>query len=305
MKKINFENLPSTNTPISAGNLNQMQSNIEESAVIVSPTEPTTSEKVWIQKGKNMVKEWQKGSFYSIDTHTFKENNQFAKTGYIKVQPNVDYIFSHSLGNHNGYIACFDENYNFLKVINDQAITTSFKITNANVKYIVVNMWHETDIANESDVQLEQGTIATSYEAYIEPKIHVKNDNGVYEEFISKEDTLERYSTNEQKIGTWHNGNDIYRKTLLIDVSNFNAEQEYVIRYSDYGINGNIVVNNYKGLCGRADNRWQVLPCTLEDWHIDIFDFLDEQFTLKISQNQKNLGVTIMTLVLEYEYRNW
>lgn len=31
MKKINFEGLPSTNTPISPDNLNQMQSNIEES----------------------------------------------------------------------------------------------------------------------------------------------------------------------------------------------------------------------------------------------------------------------------------
>ena len=29
MQKINFENLPSTNTPISAENLNQLQTNVE------------------------------------------------------------------------------------------------------------------------------------------------------------------------------------------------------------------------------------------------------------------------------------
>lgn len=241
MKKIIFENLPSQNMPVSAGNFNQMQSNIEESAVIVSATKPTTSEKVWIQKGKNMVKEWYKGSFYSIDTRTFVEHNQFARTGYIKVQPNVDYIFSHSLGNHNGGICCFDENHNFIEEINSQSITTSFKITNANVKYIVVNMWHETDIANESDVQLEQNIITTSYEAYIEPKIHVKNDNGVFEEFVNVEEIKEtNYSTIEQRIGTWIDGKPLYRKTIQrscsedwtdIDVTNLNADTIYI----DYG----------------------------------------------------------------------
>ena len=54
MEKINFQDLPSTDTPIKASTLNTMQSNIEESCVAVSPTQPETNEKVWIQKGKNL-----------------------------------------------------------------------------------------------------------------------------------------------------------------------------------------------------------------------------------------------------------
>lgn len=37
MEKINFENLPSTNTPINANNLNQLQNNVEEAIDLVHP----------------------------------------------------------------------------------------------------------------------------------------------------------------------------------------------------------------------------------------------------------------------------
>lgn len=50
MKKIEFKNLPSTETPLSAENLNQLQSNIEESCVAINSTQPTTNEKLWVQK---------------------------------------------------------------------------------------------------------------------------------------------------------------------------------------------------------------------------------------------------------------
>jgi hypothetical protein len=51
MNKINFQN---GITPLNDTNLNQMQANMEKAGVVVSPTEPTTNEKVWIQKGKNL-----------------------------------------------------------------------------------------------------------------------------------------------------------------------------------------------------------------------------------------------------------
>lgn len=108
------------------------------------------------------------------------------------------------------------------------------------------------------------------------------------------------YSTTEEKIGTWHDGNNIYRKVLLIDVSKFSAEAENTLRYSDYGIDGNIIVTKYSGLVERRDGIWQVLPCTLSDWHIDIYDFSLTQFRVKISQRQSSVGVQILTLILEY-----
>ena len=44
MTRIRFENSPSTKTPINADNLNKLNN------VIISSTEPTTGEEVWIQK---------------------------------------------------------------------------------------------------------------------------------------------------------------------------------------------------------------------------------------------------------------
>ena len=49
MTRIKFENSPSTNTPINANNLNKLNN------VVISETEPTTGEEVWIQKGKNYI----------------------------------------------------------------------------------------------------------------------------------------------------------------------------------------------------------------------------------------------------------
>lgn len=56
MEKINFQDLPNTNIPIKASTLNTMQSNIEESCVAVSPTQPETNEKVWIDNENNIIK---------------------------------------------------------------------------------------------------------------------------------------------------------------------------------------------------------------------------------------------------------
>ena len=47
MKRINFQN---GITKVNDETFNAFQNNIEESAVIVSPTEPTTNEKVWLKK---------------------------------------------------------------------------------------------------------------------------------------------------------------------------------------------------------------------------------------------------------------
>lgn len=61
-----------------------------------------------------------------------------------------------------------------------------------------------------TDIQLEQGTTATTYEPYVEDKIYIKNNNDVYEEFIKKQEEV--YSTTETKIGTWIDGKTLYRK---------------------------------------------------------------------------------------------
>lgn len=53
MKKITFVN---NETQLNDTTFNQLQSNIEESCVAVNSTQPTTNEKVWVQKTDNSKK---------------------------------------------------------------------------------------------------------------------------------------------------------------------------------------------------------------------------------------------------------
>ena len=86
-----------------------------------------------------------------------------------------------------------------------------------------------------SEIQLEQGSKATSCEAYIEPQIFVRNSNGVYEEFTKKSEEV--YSTEEQRVGTWIDGKPLYRKTI---VANFELLKQETNKNYDKTIAHNI-----------------------------------------------------------------
>lgn len=77
-------------------------------------------------------------------------------------------------------------------------------------------------------MQIEQGSKATKYEAYIEPKIYIKNSNDVYEEFIKKSEEV--YSTGEQKIGTWVDGKPLYRKVISSTLPKVTTEDVGVMK---------------------------------------------------------------------------
>lgn len=213
MEKINFENLPSTNEPLNATNLNKMQQNIEKSAVIISPTEPTTNEKVWLKKGKNLIKSFIKG--YLNTNGVLSKDDYCATTDFIEIEPNVDYIFSNSMGTPAGGIYLFDKDKVFLERLSQDNNLAVINTSNSNAKYITIVVWSQ-NINDLQWMQLEQNNVVTANEEYIEPTIYVKNNNGIFEEFIKK-DNLDNYSFGEQKIGTWIDGKPLYRKTIQID----------------------------------------------------------------------------------------
>ena len=110
MKKKEFQNLPNTNTPITAETLNEMQENIEESAVVVSSTEPTTNEKVWIKLNisKNMLNEDKTLFNHNIKQATgiLDETDYYCCCEeYINVKSNTSYIFSANKNVYDIYIA--------------------------------------------------------------------------------------------------------------------------------------------------------------------------------------------------------
>lgn len=199
-----FEDLPSQDTPITAESLNQ----IKDKLVVVSATEPTgdNREKVWIQKGKNLF-----NKNNAIILNGFLDNNLarlgIAQNDRIIVIPcmgNTTYTISKSVVTSSFRVACYENDtlpilttvatdYNVANLIKNNSSKSITITTSNNAKYLFIHYGKVTtdaDILEESfnSIQVEQNSTATEYEDYIEHKIYVLNDNGVYEEFISKED---------------------------------------------------------------------------------------------------------------------
>lgn len=285
-----FEDLPSQNTPITAENLNQIKDNL----VVVSATEPTgdNREKVWIQKGKNLFNPKTDiegvNKYRSYMDGILTDANDFYSFR-IKVEPNTTYTASSDLVYSSWHNLCFfDEKMN---VISGNIFTGENKTftTPTNCNYITIAV-HNT----YTWFQLEQGTIATAYEEYVEPKIYVKNGNDVYEEFISK-DNLDNYSTEEQKTGTWIDGRYLYRK---------------VITYNQY-LNKDIVISiphnieNFKTLVKISANmEWEdgfyPFPTHYENQQNEIVVNSIDKTNINITSYGENWGAQTLYFILEY-----
>lgn len=181
MDKTNFENLPSTNTPVEASNLNTMQSNIEKSVVAIGSTAPSTSEKFWVQRGKNLFDKNKVVNNYELASGgaSINYNDTWYVSDYIVVEPNTVYYLSgtKTAGSTNAF---YDSNKT---LISSTSLVKGQLTTPANTKYIRFN--GKKDELN--DIMLEQNSTATVYEAYVEKKIMVKDNNGIFETFCNEE----------------------------------------------------------------------------------------------------------------------
>lgn len=179
MTRIRFENLPSTNTPVSAEDLDKLNN------VVISSTEPTTGEEVWLQKGKNLFDKnnvnglWlnMQGNFTTygkshIEKYDCKAGDEFT----------IKATFSDTSSDNIVLMAFFDNSGNLLERTANNTTYIISKEAPANTAYMYAG--HYINIPNT--IQLEQGSTATSYEAYIDKKIYTKNDNGVYEKFYDE-----------------------------------------------------------------------------------------------------------------------
>lgn len=203
---IQFKDLPNTDTPITAENLNN---NFEEASIAISPTEPTTNEKVWFKKGKNL---------FNINNISGRENCSINTDGTIKCSISGTYYSS-------VYITYLNE---FLLKNKGKTITLSMNVTSTNNIGLIIYgtrtsgenyqvVLNEPSICSlkiaddftsisrleirfnakssaftdtttiASNIQLEQGTTATEYEPYVEKEIYIKNANGVFEQFTDIE----------------------------------------------------------------------------------------------------------------------
>lgn len=206
-----FENLPSTNTPIIEGSLNQF----EDKLIVVSATEPTGDdrEKVWVKKSKNLFDKNtniinNKG--LSDSNGTLFDSSVSSVHGYIKVEPNTTYTYSgYNDTTYTKRVSVYSSSLESSFIRNEQTTENALTFTTPNNAHYIRIQFKTSELNN---VQLEKG-YATEYESYVTPGIYALS-NSKYEEVIST-DNLEQYSTNETKIGTWIDGKPLYRKVFV------------------------------------------------------------------------------------------
>ena len=188
--RVNWEDLPSTDTPINATNLNKMDKgikdnydeiqtkatleDIQDNLVNVS-NEVDEDYRVNLLKGKNLFDKNSgiiSGYYYSSTGSLTGDVNYSSQTIFIKVKPNTKYTFSSQ--NADLMIMCeYDSNKNFIeRKYTSPLVSNITYTTGSTTEYIKVSVRNE----NISSYQLEEGDTATSYEPYITPSIYVDNE---------------------------------------------------------------------------------------------------------------------------------
>lgn len=214
-------------------------STLGKAEVYVGAEEPITGEKVWFRKGKNVFNAYSSDISYYL-RNTDKEKYIINNSNSITVEgngitwnrvgitisnlkANTEYTINSIVTNTTqGYagLLCDYGNNSVQYVSNKEKFNAKITIVtdeNGKVKlqfYTNYSSTTQNSSAIFSEIQLEEGEKATTYEAYIEPQIFVRNSNGVYEEFTKKSEEV--YSTEEVKIGTWIDGKPLYRKVLSL-----------------------------------------------------------------------------------------
>lgn len=166
MQKINFQNLPSTTTPINATNLNAIQTNVEN---VFNGSEAMGNIVVTGIRTKNIFDGIMING--TIDTTNGNIDSTYsdysiASVNLIPVKPNTTYTISFSGGNYViDRLATFNSSGAFISRSNSLGVRTF--TTDANTYYIRFNIW-SSGITPSSigNAQLEEGSTATTYTPY-------------------------------------------------------------------------------------------------------------------------------------------
>ena len=192
--------------------------------IIVSSTEPTTDRrKVWFQKGKNLF-DGQYNTGYGYSQETGKRivlANIYSNKNLIAIPSGATKVCLSKNGiGISVRIFFYDEDENF---ITSTAVFENPYVVNIAENARYCNFQTATSNADNdfTNIQFEFGTdvtiIPTEYENYVVPKVFIKNNEGLYEEFMKKEQeqiniiTGVEYATNE-----YIDGNRVYRKRMFL-----------------------------------------------------------------------------------------
>lgn len=221
MDKINFQNLPSTTTPLSAQNLNQLQTNVEnaikDAGVVVSATEPSSSNKkrVWKQHSKNLLNNRQPKTYSSncnitsLSTgiraisvtgvyNTFACIDIGALKDYVGKKIYVKFTNSSSANTGRVYIGKSTAGQSSRSIISDtgpisngsHTFETNTLVDDTDKPRLFIAIYSNgssgTTVAENSYIDYTNLIVSTedvSYEPYVNDKEYVLNNNNQYDEY--------------------------------------------------------------------------------------------------------------------------
>lgn len=227
MAIIDYENLPSENTPLTggvSGNLNVMQENgtthgtdtklgysqafLNDHLVNVS-NEVDEDYRVNLLYSPNIWNEEYKIGYAWNNQSGFPSR----ATGFIEVKPNTKYtIVVDNISNLNGgtllifeleYAGSPSESTTQINVNGSTTITTTSNTNVLSIQFTISS--GDISASNFANVMIVEGEGTYTYQPYITPSINVDGEDIFYSN---------TYSTAEQIIGKWIDGKPIYRKVV-------------------------------------------------------------------------------------------
>ena len=160
MQKINFQNLPSTTTPVNATNLNALQDNVED---VFDGDVPMGNVVVDSIRSKNMFNVGSVLPNTAISSGVIISNNDY-DIFVIKVDNNTQYTLSKTSFNGGilGYYSAFPKIGDTLTDRQSLANVSNLTFTTANT-YLCLMISHSD---NKNTIQVEKGSTATNYAPY-------------------------------------------------------------------------------------------------------------------------------------------
>lgn len=168
-----FQDLPSTNTPINSANLN---GNFDELGVKVG-TSIDNNYRTNIIKGKNLfnINDITPNNFLDSNTGDISSSTSWSTSNYIEVSSSTSYVLNYVRSGTSNTTICF---YNSSKAFISSVSTSTLGLpatftTPSNAKYLRFD-YKSAD--NQTNIQLEKGSTATTYEPFIVKNIVVDNE---------------------------------------------------------------------------------------------------------------------------------
>lgn len=269
MQKINFQNLPSTTTPINATNLNAIQSNAEDAindlSNYVDGTNTMGNIIVESISTKNMFNSDSPSVIHSGMTWTGSGKSHYLTSTisfgggmrwYFEAKAGEKYTFSYKQRNNNNIYLYIREKQTpdwsgtTLKSIVNDGTGTSYSFTIVNDCYLEITFQTGAAVTNVlfEELQLERGLTKTNYTPYQELNNH------------------EYYTTGEQAIGTWIDGKTLYRRCFEIPQTTISSSSTTAI-----GIpTGNVNMVNIGGyvFVGNSQYRYPIIGFRTLDYGV-------------------------------------